>query len=128
VAVDKATGTILAACGPGREHDFRLFKRSKLRPHPDTELLADSGYQGLAKLHSNSGTPHKRRRKSIALTPEQQAYNRALASQRVLAENVIRRLKVFRVLKETYRHRRKRFGLRVHLLAGLYNHDLKATS
>jgi DDE superfamily endonuclease len=129
VAIDKATGTILAAaCGKGREHDFRLFKRSKLRPHPSTELLADSGYQGLTKRHPNSRTPHKRRRKTIALTPEQPAHNRALASERVLAENVIRRLKVFPVLKETYRHRRKRFSLRVHLLAGLYNHDLKTTS
>ena len=129
VAIDKATGTILAAaCGQGREHDFRLFQRSQLRPHPSTELLADSGYQGLTKRHPNRRTPHKRRRKTIALTPEQQAHNRALASERVLVENVIRRLKVFRVLKETYRHRRKRFSLRVHLLAGLYNHDLKATS
>jgi hypothetical protein len=49
-----------------------------------------------------------------------------LAGERVLAEHVIRRLKVFRVLKETYRHRRRRYGLRVHLLAGLYNHDLLA--
>ena len=129
VVIDKATGTILAAaCGQGREHDFRLFKRSKLRPHPSTELLADSGYQGLSKRHPNSRTPHKRRRKTIALTPEQQAHNRAWARERAVAENVIRRLKVFRVLKETYRHRRKRFGLRVHLLAGLYNHDLAAKS
>ena len=113
-------------CGKGREHDFRLFKRSRLRPHLRTELLADSGYQGLGKRHLNSRTPHKRR-KTSALTPEQKAYNRALASQRVLVENVIRRLKVFRVLKEVYRHRRKRFGLRIHLLAGLYNYDLKTT-
>lgn len=125
MAVDKKTGAILAAaCGKGREHDFRLFKRSKLRVPPGAELLADSGYQGLAKLHANSRTPHKRRRKTIPLTKEQRAHNRRLASERVLAENVIRRLKVFRVLKETYRHRRKRQGLRVHLLAGLYNHDL----
>ena len=116
------------ACGKGREHDFRLFKRSKLHPHPDTELLADSGYQGLAQRHPNSRTPYKRRRKTIALTLEQQAHNRALASERVLAENVIRRLKVFRVRKETYRHRRKRFGLRVHLPAGLYNHNLQVKS
>ena len=115
-------------CGKGREHDFRLFKRSKLRPHFRTELLADSGYQGLGKLHPNSRIPHKRRRKTIPLTPEQKAHNLALASQRVLVENVIRRLKVFRVLKEVYRHRRKRFGLRIHLLAGLYNYDLKTTS
>ena len=129
MAVDKATGTILAvACGQGREHDFRLFKRSKLPPHPDTKLLADSGYQGLAKRPPNSRTPYKRRRQTIALTPEQRAHNCALASERVIAENVIRRLKVFRVLKETYRHRRKRFGLRVPLLAGLYNHDLQVKS
>jgi DDE superfamily endonuclease len=125
VTIDKATGTILAAvCGQGREHDFRLFQRSKLRPHPSTERLADSGYQGLTKRHPNSRTPHQRRRQAIALTPEQQAHNRALASERVLVENVIRRLKVFRVLKETCRHRRKRLSLRLHLLAGLYNHDL----
>ena len=91
---------------------------------PDTELLADSGYQGLAKLHAKSRTPHKRWRKTIPLTEAQRAHNTALASERVLVENVIRRLKVFRLLKETYRHRRRRHGLRVHLLAGLYNHDL----
>ena len=129
MAVDKKTGTILAAaCGKGREHDFRLYKRSRLRVAPTTELLADSGFQGLAKLHANSRTPHKRWRKAVPLTPEQKAFNHTLASERVLVENVIRRLKVFRVLKETYRHRRRRHGLRVHLLAGLYNHDLNAKS
>lgn len=39
---------------------------------------------------------------------------------------MIRKLKVFRVLKETYRHRRRRFGLRLNLIAALYNHDLDA--
>ena len=126
VAVDKATGTILAAaCGKGREHDFHLFKRSRLRMPASTELLADSGYQGLAKLHARSRTPFKRWRKKTPLTPEQRTHNQVLAGERVLVENVIRRLKVCRVLKETYRHRRRRFGLRVHLLAGLYNHNLK---
>ena len=127
--MDKATGTILAAaCGKGREHDFRLFKRRRLRVRADTELLADSGFQGLTKLHAKSRTPHKRWRKAVPLTAEQKAFNRTLASERVLVENVIRRLKVFRILKETYRHRRRRHGLRVHLLAGLYNHDLTAQS
>ena len=94
--------------------------------HPHTELLADSGFQGVAKLHARSRTPHKRWRKAKPLSAEQKAHNTALARERVLVENVIRRLKVFRVLKETYRHRRRRFGLRTHLLAGLYNHDLLA--
>jgi hypothetical protein len=125
VAVERASGRIVAAaCGKGRTHDFLLFKGSRLRLHPTTELLADSGYQGVAKLHAKSRIPHKRWRKTTVLTAEQKAHNRALASERVLAEHVIRRLKIFRVLKETYRHRRRRFGLRTHLLAGLYNHNL----
>ncbi|MBF6595630.1 MAG: hypothetical protein IVW51_14465 [Thermaceae bacterium] len=53
------------------------------------------------------------------------AYNRALASQRVIAEPVICKLKVFRLLQETYRHRRRRFGLGLNLIAGLYNADLQ---
>jgi hypothetical protein len=28
---------------------------------------------------------------------------------------------VFKILADRYRHRRRRFGLRVHLLAALYN-------
>ena len=125
--VDKATGLILAAAsGKGREHDFHLFKRNGRQAHDDTEMLADSGYQGLAKLHPHCRTPHKRRRKAIALTDQQRAHNRTLASERVCVEHVIRRLKVFRILKETYRHRRRRHGLRVHLLAGLHNLDLTA--
>jgi DDE superfamily endonuclease len=51
---------------------------------------------------------------------EQRAENRALSSVRTVVEHVIGRLKVFRVLNEAYRHRR-RFGLRVSLIAGLYN-------
>ena len=115
------------AQGRGREHDFRVFKRSKcaVNINPKTELLADSGYQGVQHFHPNSLTPHKRSKKK-PLTKEQKAHNKALASRRVVAERIIRRLKVFHILKETYRHRRRRFGLRLHLLAGLYNADLDA--
>ncbi|HET7117829.1 MAG TPA: IS5/IS1182 family transposase, partial [Hanamia sp.] len=38
--------------------------------------------------------------------------------------HIIRSLKVFRVLAERYRNRRSRFGLRVNLIAGIYNYDL----
>ena len=125
--MDPASGLIVAlTCGKGREHDFRLFKRRRPRLHANTEVLADSGYQGLAKFHPRCRTPHKRKRKAIALTDQQRVHNRTLASERVGVEHVIRRLKVFRVLKETYRHRRRRHGLRSHLLAGLLNHDLLA--
>lgn len=103
-------------------HDFQLFKTSRIGIRPETKCLADSGYQGLTKLHTNSQTP-KKKSKHQPLTPAQKATNRELASRRILAEHVIGRLKVFRILSERYRNRRKRFGLRFNLIAAIYNFE-----
>jgi hypothetical protein len=62
------------------------------------------------------------------LTKAEKRLNRELAGKRVKVENVIRRLKVFRILSERYRHRRKRFGLRFNLIAGWHNYELKLKS
>lgn len=104
-------------------HDFALYGRSKVEPHESLELLGDSGYQGLQKLHEKVLTPHKKPRKS-ELTDEQKASNRELARRRVVVEHVIRSLKIFRILAERYRNRRKRFSLRFNLIAGLHNYEL----
>ncbi len=119
-----AKGNIICvAIGKGRKHDFRLFKESKTRLHPALKLKADCGYQGIQKLHRGSEVPHKRSKKK-PLTQAQKAYNRSISTERVLVEHVIRKLKVFRILSERYRNRRKRFGLRVNLIAGILNYEL----
>jgi hypothetical protein len=115
---------ICVAHGRGRRHDKRVFDESETRLRPETELLGDGGYQGVGKTHAKSRTPHKRWRER-ELNQKQRLENQWLASERIAVEHVIRRLKVFRVLKGVYRHRRRRFGLRVNLIAGLYNYDLK---
>ena len=51
-------------------------------------------------------------------------YNQQIAQVRILVEHVNRKLKVFRILSERYRNRRKRFGLRFNLIAGLLNYEL----
>ena len=86
--------------------------------------LADAGYQGLTELHANSRTP-KKKSKHHPLTSEQKAVNRELARQRIFVEHVIRKVKIFRILSERYRNRRKRFGLRFNLIASLYHLDLQ---
>lgn len=109
--------------GRGTTHDFALYKQSKLELHPDLEMLADSGYQGLDKLHGKSRTPRKKPKKG-KLTKEEKRANRALARRRIVVENVLRSLKIFRILAERYRNRRKRFSLRFNLVAGIYNYEL----
>ncbi|BAQ64793.1 mobile element protein [Geminocystis sp. NIES-3709] len=40
-------------------------------------------------------------------------------------EHVNRKLKIFKILSQRYRNRRKRFGLRFNLIAGIYNYEIK---
>jgi hypothetical protein len=104
-------------------HDFGLFKRHRLPLLPGQLCLADKGYQGLAKLHPNSCTPAKKTRKRPLPCAERQ-HNRNLARLRVIAEHVNRRLKIFRILGERYRNRRRRFALRFNLVAAIVNVEL----
>jgi len=87
-----------------------------------SRCLADAGYRGLSRFHANSQTPHKKS-KHHPLTAERKAQNKRLSSERMVVEHALGRLKVFRILSERYRNRRKRFGLRFNLLAALVNHQ-----
>lgn len=104
----------------GKTHDLTLFKQSQTQLASSIVGLADSGYQGLDKLHQNSLTPQKKS-KHHPLTPEEKARNRQIARARIGCEHLIGRLKVFRILSERYRNRRKRFGLRFNLIAAICN-------
>jgi DDE superfamily endonuclease len=107
----------------GKQHDFNLLKKSNVRFQDETKVLADSGYQGLQKMHSNTQVP-KKKLKSRTLTKQDKKENRKLSSDRVLNENVIGMLKRFKIIADRYRNRRKRFGLRFNLIAGIYNYEI----
>src|SRR5512143_4081099 len=124
VVAQRTREIVCVAVGKGREHDFSLFKRSRIAFKEEIECLADRGYQGLQKRHGHSQTPAKHPRRGELSTLEK-SRNRRLASRRVVGEHVIGKLTVFRILGEKDRNRRKRFGLRLNLMADLYNLDLK---
>lgn len=122
--VDKKTGTIICThVEQGRKHDFRLYKNSKVHILDKVKLLADSGYQGIKKIHKNAALPKKNSKKK-PLTKQEKKENHKISSERVLVENTIRKVKIFKVMAEKYRNRRKRFTLRLNLIAGLINFEL----
>lgn len=106
----------------GKQHDFKLFKNSNVHFHPDSHVLIDSGYQGIAKFHTFSELPKKNSKKK-PLAQEDKNNNKAISSLRVFVENIISRLKRFKIIAEKYRNRRKRFGLRMNLICGIHNID-----
>jgi len=85
--------------------------------------LVDSGYTGIVRYHANSTLPHKRK-KLNPLTKDQKKENKKLASERVFSENINARMKRFKIISDRYRNRRKRFGLRFNLIAGIHNFEL----
>jgi len=122
--VDKNSRKIICtAFSQGKRHDFRLFKESKTRIHPKTLAKTDTGYVGIKKIHANSLHPIKRRRKQ-KLNKDEKAFNRQISSDRALNENIIGFVKRFRIVSDRYRNRRKRFGLRLNLIAGICNFEI----
>lgn len=107
----------------GKVHDFRIFKESGVHIPAANSVIVDSGYQGSQKIHANTQLPKKKKKKQ-KLTKEDKRANKQLASDRVMNEHVNGLLKRFKIFAERYRNRRKRFGLRINLLAGIYNFEL----
>lgn len=122
--MDKKTKKVICTSfSNGKKHDFRLFKESGVRWTKNRCGVADSGYTGIQKLQSNTKLPKKSTKKK-PLTVAEKQQNRKISSERVLNENVIGSLKRFRILSDRYRNRRKRFGLRFNLIAGIYNFEV----
>ena len=120
----KSEQIICVRCEKGRVHDFRLWKESKIGLNKEIKILGDKGYQGIQKIHQNSQIPHKKKKKE-KLSKEQKKANRQLSQRRIVIEHIHRRLKIFRILSSRYRNRRRRFGLRLNLIAGIYNYELR---
>lgn len=122
--MDKKTEKIICIdLANGKRHDFRLLKESGLHFHEDVKVLTDTGYLGLQKIHANTFMPKKKSKKN-PLTLEDKKQNHQLSSERVLNEHVIGKIKRFKIISDKYRNRRKRFGLRFNLIAGIYNYEL----
>ncbi len=103
----------------GSMHDFSLHKEEPPIP-PGSRAFVDSGYQGLDKIHPPTELPYKAT-KTKPLDKEEKEYNHALSRYRVIVENIIGDIKTFRILSDRYRNKRKRYGIKFHIVAGIVN-------
>jgi hypothetical protein len=89
-----------------------------------SKILADLGYTGIDKICPNSEIPNKRT-KNNPLTKGEKKENHKLSSKRIIIEQINAKIKVFKITKYPYRNRRKRFGLRMNLICGIINLEVK---
>lgn len=116
IAIDE-TGKIQAVSHsyPGRVHDKRVYDTEQVVIPRETEAIGDLGYQG-----SVLTVPNKKS-KGGTLSEQEKAYNRKHASERILIEHVIGKLKIFKILKDRFRNELSRHALMFKNIAGLCN-------
>lgn len=121
VLTDYETSLILGLTqAPGPCHGLQLFREHRMQPPAKVWYLADGGYRGLAELHRQTVLPVRKAR-GKDLSAQDMQNNRRLAKLHIRVEYVVRGLKCFRIRKERYRSRRKRFGLRSRPIAAPHN-------
>jgi hypothetical protein len=103
-------------------HDFKIAKKSgldDLLKENDEIAIGDKAYKGSYQFV----TPHKVY-KGKQLTEEQKKENKILESKRHIVENMNKRLKHFRVIKDTWRHDISKHPQVFNIVAMLTNLDL----
>jgi len=116
VVANQQTGEIICtALGMGGVHDSNLYKQSNTPIQSETGALTDKGYLGIKKLHARSRHPKKKTKKD-PLTKQEKKDNREINRERMVVEHINRKIKIFKIMTERYRNRRRRFGLRINLI------------
>ena len=71
---------------------------------PDEGVMADGGYKGLYRLHPNTFIPFSKAAGHPDLTPEEKKFNNELSSIRVIVENVIGHVKMWKCCSLPFRY------------------------
>ena len=104
----------------GSQHDIKLARKTVKKFKHCEYVMTDLGYYGLEQDGFKLLMPIKKK-KNLPLFDVEKKYNKMIGKIRVVIEHINSQLKTFRILSERYRNRRKRFGLRINLIAALVN-------
>jgi DDE superfamily endonuclease len=111
----------------GSIHDFKIFKKSNIWTYKiiqnAREKQFDLGFLGVKNFIKDAQLPHKQS-KLHKLTKAQKQHNKILSSSRIKIENINREIKIFRICKETRRHKQKKHNLFWTLVSGIVNFKL----
>ena len=99
----------------GKTHDKRMYEKSRTRSPDKTGKYGDSAYLGTIL------TIPIKKPKGKELEKEQKEYNQIHSSMRVCVENGIGKMKIWQILTQRFRNRRKDHMIIFKNIAGLQN-------
>lgn len=110
----------------GTVHDYQMLKDCNIIKILNDKHISgkfDSGYQGIQNEMDNVSIPYKKS-KYHELTEEEKDYNKKLSSKRIKIEHTNRKIKIFRIMKETYRNHMNRYETKLQIMCCIYNLNL----
>lgn len=123
---EKTTRIINIYNAKATTHDYQMIKDSEILPTLEEMNIGgmfDLGYQGIQNQLSNAIIPFKRS-KYHELTEEEKKHNTELSKKRIKIEHVNRKIKIFRIMKETYRNHQKRYDVKLKIICTIHNMNL----
>lgn len=119
---------VLTPSKHGRVHDKKLSDKAMtvIRLPEAVSLLADTGFVGIDKQHTNTLIPKKKPRGGF-LNETDKAMNRLISSCRIVVEHAIGGMKRFRAVSEIYRNKNGFDDQLVNVAAGLWNLHVQLT-
>jgi hypothetical protein len=100
--------------------DLQILRESGLKIGKKVRLKADLGYYGVHKIHENTQIPFKKP-KNGELTKKQKKWNKKFRRKRVKVEHIIRKCKIFRIVKERFRNKGRNLQKIWTIICGIVN-------
>ena len=104
----------------GRKHDLNIARKHLKEMIIYPYIMTDLAYKGFHQIKSKLLIPIKKPN-NLSLPQIAKQINQEISRRRITIEHINGKLKHFRILTERHRNRRKRFGLRMNLIAGMVN-------
>ena len=111
----------MSATSAGKNHDKKLADEQDIVFPPGSKLWKDTGFQGYEPPQTETLQPRKKP-KGKDLTADQKTENAQIARQRIGVEHSLAGVKVYTIVRDTFRNFRPGFADRVMSIAcGLHN-------
>jgi hypothetical protein len=121
----------------GSMHDYSLFKHSRPSLPRQVHQKGDLGYKGVNEdfplldftvpFKRKSPGRGKRGVKAEPLLPQQRAFNKELAKERVVSEHTNSRLKKFQIWGSEFRNRLTHYNIMTEIVSGIVNFRIAGT-
>ncbi len=109
----------------GKRHDYRIYKKNHPDLPNDVMSMYDLGFLGVEKDYQKqkSSLPIKRE-KGCELTLQEKEYNRNHSAKRIVIEHAICRIKKYRIMKDVFRNRLRKYDRISDIVSGLVNYRI----